>query len=40
MKFVSLFGFSDRKKGSVLFDREGQETKKRLIVKRIKDIYI
>lgn len=39
MKFVSLIGSSDRKKGSVLFDREGQETKKRLIVKTTKDIY-
>lgn len=39
MKFFSLIGSSDRKKGSVLFDREGQEIKKRLIVKTNKDIY-
>lgn len=40
MKFFSLIGSSDSKKGSVLFDREGQETKKRLIVKTNKDRYI
>lgn len=39
MKFVSFIGSSDRKKGSVLFAREGQETKKRLIIKTNKDIY-
>lgn len=29
MKFFSVIGSSDRKKESVLFDREGQETKKK-----------
>lgn len=38
MKFFSVIGSSDRKKESVLFDREGQETKKQLIVKTNKDI--
>ena len=39
MKFFSVIGSYDRKKESVLFDREGQETKKQLIVKTNKDIY-